>query len=85
MQKTIEDAFNFLMSFFNESYGMMYSPGPLWIDTFNRSGFTTDTNSAMVHLLKKMSEFERFFKNEEKAVFYESIRSQIVSSMNLHL
>ena len=85
MQKTIEDAFNFLMSFFNESYGMMYSPGPLWIDTFNRSGFTTDTNSAMMHLLKKMSEFERFFKNEEKAVFYESIRSQIISSMNLHL
>ncbi len=34
---------------------LVYAPGSLMIDTFRREGYTSDTNVAMVHLLREMA------------------------------
>ena len=43
---------------------LVYAPGSLMIDTFRRMGYTSDTNIAVVYLLREMAGKKKtdFFK-----------------------
>jgi len=65
--------------------GMFNVPGPLWIDTFIRQNFTSDTNGMMVRLLREFAEAEEFLGNTTGAMFYSRMANQLVVGMNTYL
>jgi hypothetical protein len=58
----------FLMDRFDESVGLFNAPGPLWIDTFIRANYTSDTNAAMIMLCELMADAEGFLGNASGGV-----------------
>lgn len=47
----IDLSVKYLLTFFDESAGMISAPGPLWIDVLVRENYTSDSNAIMVPFL----------------------------------
>lgn len=76
---------SFLLRYFNATYGLINAPGSLWVDTFIRRSFTSDSNAMMVHLLREMSALETFVGNSSGADLYTRLADTIVDAMNEYL
>ncbi|CAM9096417.1 unnamed protein product, partial [Ectocarpus fasciculatus] len=48
----LDSSVKYLLTFYDESKGMIYAPGPLWIDVLVRENYTSDSNAAMVPFLQ---------------------------------
>lgn len=55
--------YHLLICSFDSNVGLFNVPGSLWIDTFIRANYTSDTNAGMVMLLSAMADAEKFLGN----------------------
>lgn len=78
-------SFEFLMAMYDSTYGLINAPGSLWIDTFKRSNFTTDSNAAFVLLCGRLAEAEAALGNATGAAKLTSLASNVSAAMNTHL
>jgi hypothetical protein len=74
-------AIGYLLKMYDASVGMINAPGPLWMDRFNKSGFTSDTNAIIPHVFRVGAEAFDIF-NKSKASLLRSVAANITSSMN---
>jgi hypothetical protein len=75
----------FLLKRFDSNVNLFNVPGPLWIDTFIRANYTTDTNAAMIFLAEAMADMETFRGNTSGATFYLDLASDVRIAMNTYL
>lgn len=85
LQANIDDV-RFASTFLFEQYDpvkqMLLVPGSLFIDTFRRANYTTDSNAAMVYLLGMLADAEAFLGNATGAAFYNQTAQNIAAAMN---
>jgi hypothetical protein len=60
---------------FDTTVGLFNVPGPLWIDTFIRANYTSDTNAGMILLLNLMEDVERSVGNSTGGTCVVAIHS----------
>lgn len=86
---TIALAMSFLTDMYDPKMQLLFVPGPLWIDTFRRSEFASDTNVYMVHLLRDVAQaFEALGSDSPVASLvdtYRSLADNITEGINQHL
>jgi hypothetical protein len=75
-------ALQYLMERFDASVGLVNAPGPLWIDTFIRNQYASDTNAAMVILFRQLAMVEAFVGNTTGAATLNGLADTIVTAMN---
>ena len=73
----IRASMQFLMNKYEPTIGLFNVPGPLWVDTFIRANFTSDTNTAMIMLCDRMADMEASMGNTTGAAYYASIVSAL--------
>jgi len=75
----------FLLQRFDASVGLFNAPGPLWIDTFIRTNYTSDTNAAMVWLLREFADAEAALGNSTGAAYYLTLATTVLQAMPRYL
>ena len=75
-------ALEFLLDFIDPDVGLLSVPGSLFIDTFIRQHYTTDSNAAMVLLLERFIDAESFVGNSTGVAALGKIRERIITQMN---
>lgn len=75
----------FLSRRFDSSVGLFNVPGSLWIDTFIRANYTSDTNAGILFLLDLMADAETFVGNATGAALYADTAAQVRGAMNTYL
>jgi len=73
------------VNFIDPTWHMVNAPGLLWIDTFIRKNFTSDTNAMFVYLLKRFAAVETFVGNSTGANAYLRMAEGIIQAMNTWL
>lgn len=76
---------SFLLARLDASVGLFSVPGSLFIDTFKRANYTSDTNAAMVLLLQAMSDAETFLGNSSGAAAYAQLATTVAAAYNTYL
>lgn len=71
-----------LLSLEDPHVGLLNAPGSLFIDTFRRGNFTSDSNAAMVLLLDRFAEAEELVGNHTGALELRGTRDTIRAAMN---
>jgi hypothetical protein len=82
---TIEHALAFLTNRYDPTLHLVDAPGSLWIDTFIRQHYTSDTNAFMVKLLRDVADAEQWTGTPTTATAHRATASAIVAGMNAHL
>jgi hypothetical protein len=80
--KGIEKVVDFIISRYNPDFQLIKAPGPLQIDCFIRTNYTSDTNAMVTFLLTEMAEAEEFLVNTELMNKYRQMSSNITQGMN---
>lgn len=75
----------FLLQRFDPAVGLFKVPGSLFIDTFIRANYTSDTNAAMVWLLREFADAERAVNNATGAALYEAVAATVLRAMPAYL
>jgi len=70
---------------FDSSVGLFNVPGSLWIDTFIRANYTSDTNAGILFLLDLMADAEMFVGNATGAALYADTAAHVRGAMNTYL
>jgi hypothetical protein len=78
----IEKSLGFLLSMYVSSEGLLSVPGSLYIDVFIRSNYTSDSNIALVYLLREIAEAETFFGNSALAATRIALASAVSIKIN---
>lgn len=78
-------AVQYLERMIDPTVGLMNVPGPLWIDVFIRSNYTSDSNAAAVLLLREVAQMELALGNTTRAASLLRTVDRIVSAMNRYL
>lgn len=72
---------DFLLNAFDETVGLLCVGNSLWIDTFIRANYTTDTNAAAILLFQLMSDAEASLGNTTGSTFYSNLANTIQQNM----
>ena len=78
-------AASFLLEMYDPAQHMLKATGPLWIDTFIRENYTTDSNAGMVMLSRRLAVAEAVFGNASGAHFFDELADNITTGMNAML
>ncbi len=81
----IQMALKFLLDRYDPAVRLINAPGPLWIDVFVREGYTADTNTFAVGLLREVAEAEEFLGQHELAQQRRVLADDISAGINEHL
>jgi len=81
----IELALSFLTNMYDNHFGLINAPGPLWIDVFIRNNFSSDTNAFMVKVLREMSEAEEFLGDYDHSIMHQQMAKSITEAINRYL
>lgn len=91
----IDLSVKYLLTFYDESRGMISAPGPLWIDVLVRENYTSDSNAIMVPFLQLAADayemYEEIIETENSASMHQfanelrSISSTIAVTMATEL
>jgi hypothetical protein len=82
---SIEKALDFLTTMYNDKYQMIIAPGPLFIDVFIRSNFTSDTNAMMVNILREVAQAQIYLGSTDKAQKNVELAEKIAEGINKYL
>ena len=81
----IRTSMAFLLARWQPSVGLFNVPGSLWIDTFVRANYTSDTNAGILPLLALAADAEAFVGNASGAELYTSVATAVRAAMNKYL
>lgn len=76
---------DFLLNAFDKNVGLLNVGNSLWIDTFIRANYTTDTNAGAVILFERMADAELFLGNQSGSTFYANLAETIRGAMLTYL
>lgn len=77
----IKKAADWLMNFYDADRNLFKVNGPLWTDTFRRTGYTFDTNAMMVRLLDTLVSVSGYCGDKEEAVRYRQILNGLIQGL----
>lgn len=76
----------YILTFFDESMGLINAPGPLWIDVLVRECYTSDSNAMMVGFLIELAKFyEHMGEDVDFALSLRKMSDTISQAMNKYL
>jgi len=74
-------AFNWLLNFYNSDKKLLNVNGPLWTDTFIRTGYTFDTNAMMIRLLDILSGAANFLGDHELKSIVLKLKAEMIEGI----